>query len=643
MAGSACAELPGSNTAVLSIVDRILRLTLNDQVITALPAMDIEQLQHRAQEALETLAISRASAERQGSWRPVVAAVPSLCALAVECINVVERAELTTGMARLVAAGCEVLAALLVKTGPGSDVPVESSEDWSYDWVFETLEDLSDQLDFLALEVYCGLGRLEGAINESDALPVVMNPVYDDFGSYWGSIEHRQALQELSAWLLCVVFRAMGYEAVTGQRLMEFANYDALCLCALLRGLLACRPSDTGMPHDANELQRAALLALCGLTAPELAFPYSQSQEAETIEDQNRVLTFYLEVVCSAVVETGLLEASLEACLSYVKHGEAQGAALGGRYLAFLAALVMQAESPLPDALDSNPGDTSSSWSPPKRLRGEVNSRADRLGSLLEAVLADGFTHTTHLRDLAASCAAISAALLDENMSEGGPEDGFTLACRVLLATCLDTPKAGCEEGSERAAVLAALAALASTVGDLEISRSKLTELIGGLAPLEREKALARLRRTDRQRLPLRGGRAKVLELFATELGEAPAPSPEASAPAPRSPVAQAGTAPSSSLFTPPSGLRDVVQNAPKELRCSLDNKLLCDPVISPGGIVFERSTLARWLQKNGGTCPITGQPLSLDECQRSADLRRKVTEWVRGEGRPREARKKRP
>merc|ERR1712039_732259 len=67
-----------------------------------------------------------------------------------------------------------------------------------------------------------------------------------------------------------------------------------------------------------------------------------------------------------------------------------------------------------------------------------------------------------------------------------------------------------------------------------------------------------------------------------------------------------------------PPGLRDVVQNAPKEFRCALDGKLLCDPVISPAGVIFERSSLAKWLQKHGCQCPITGQALSLEDCQRS-------------------------
>merc|ERR1712190_714020 len=43
-------------------------------------------------------------------------------------------------------------------------------------------------------------------------------------------------------------------------------------------------------------------------------------------------------------------------------------------------------------------------------------------------------------------------------------------------------------------------------------------------------------------------------------------------------------------------GLRELMQGAPRELCCSLDGKLLVDPVRSPHGHVFERSNLIRVL-----------------------------------------------
>merc|ERR1712039_775628 len=81
-------------------------------------------------------------------------------------------------------------------------------------------------------------------------------------------------------------------------------------------------------------------------------------------------------------------------------------------------------------------------------------------------------------------------------------------------------------------------------------------------------------------------------------------------------------------------GLRELVQNAPEEFRCALDRKLLCDPVVSPGGVVFERSTLVRWLQTHEPVCPIIGSPLRIEDCPRSPEIRKQVTQWARSMGR---------
>merc|ERR1712207_71607 len=99
------------------------------------------------------------------------------------------------------------------------------------------------------------------------------------------------------------------------------------------------------------------------------------------------------------------------------------------------------------------------------------------------------------------------------------------------------------------------------------------------------------------------------------------------------------GPTPTSAGLPPPgppaaASLRDIVTNAPRELRCALDGKVLCDPVASPQGLIFERASLAQWIHQEGERCPVTGSPLRLEDCQRCPEIRRKVTQWVRGEGR---------
>eukprot|EP00419_Tripos_fusus_P058287 CAMPEP_0172932576 /NCGR_PEP_ID=MMETSP1075-20121228/220066_1 /TAXON_ID=2916 /ORGANISM="Ceratium fusus, Strain PA161109" /LENGTH=819 /DNA_ID=CAMNT_0013793905 /DNA_START=58 /DNA_END=2518 /DNA_ORIENTATION=- len=631
-------DMATSDTELLGIVDRIMRLTMSEHVADTLATMDIEHLQHRAQEAMHALAD-----------QPVNAASSALCCLAVECISVVERAELSTALARVVTTGCEILAALLLPrmgsaeacSGGGSGLHFSWVD--GFDWVEDTLEDLSDKLDFLALEVYCGLGRLEGTVSESDALPVVLDADLDNLGTYWGSIEHKLALQELSTWLLCVVFRALGYGAVTARHLMEFANHDVLCLCALLRGLLALNPDTAqGLPHDTAEIHGAALKAVCGLTAPELAFPHVDG--SESIEQQNRLLHCYLEILCAAVVETGLLEALLPAALANAQRDLAlgQASAHGWKVLALLAALMLEADAVEPSVEDPSP--------PPLQFREVLMCRADQLGSLLEAVLASGCPEPARLKELVVNCAILSAGLAAHCVPDC-PDDGFTLACRMLLATGLDLC---CGQGPDVATLLVALATIAANVGDLEISRARLLELIGGLhaddsrrararltrrdrmrLPVHGEligglhaddsrRARARLTRRDRMRLPVHGGPAPVLELFPLEAAAA-AGAEESTAPTQMSLPAAPTSEPPKAPFV---GLRDVVQNAPKDFRCALDGKLLCDPVVSPAGIVFERSTLASWLHMHGPQCPMTGVPLQMEDCQRSPEIRKKAAGW---------------
>jgi len=68
----------------------------------------------------------------------------------------------------------------------------------------------------------------------------------------------------------------------------------------------------------------------------------------------------------------------------------------------------------------------------------------------------------------------------------------------------------------------------------------------------------------------------------------------------------------------------------PEELRCAIDGKLLGAPLRSPYGHLFERETLEEWLSRCGSVCPITGQPLRLEECQEDRAIEHQVVEWAK-------------
>lgn len=83
--------------------------------------------------------------------------------------------------------------------------------------------------------------------------------------------------------------------------------------------------------------------------------------------------------------------------------------------------------------------------------------------------------------------------------------------------------------------------------------------------------------------------------------------------------------------------LRDLLSDAPSGFLCCLDGRLLVDPVRSPSGHIFERSSLKRALEGNGGICPISQAPLTMEECLRDVELRAEILRWVR-RSRPRQS-----
>jgi hypothetical protein len=72
------------------------------------------------------------------------------------------------------------------------------------------------------------------------------------------------------------------------------------------------------------------------------------------------------------------------------------------------------------------------------------------------------------------------------------------------------------------------------------------------------------------------------------------------------------------------------VANAPQELRCAIDGKILGNPLRSPYGHLFERETLEHWISMCGSVCPLTGQPLRLEDCPEDREVERQVLEWAK-------------
>jgi hypothetical protein len=59
----------------------------------------------------------------------------------------------------------------------------------------------------------------------------------------------------------------------------------------------------------------------------------------------------------------------------------------------------------------------------------------------------------------------------------------------------------------------------------------------------------------------------------------------------------------------------------PQKLCCEITGRLCAKPVRSPGGRLFDRVAIERWLARNGAVCPISGMPLTLDDCKPDEDV----------------------
>ncbi|RLN68258.1 hypothetical protein BBJ29_000829 [Phytophthora kernoviae] len=72
-------------------------------------------------------------------------------------------------------------------------------------------------------------------------------------------------------------------------------------------------------------------------------------------------------------------------------------------------------------------------------------------------------------------------------------------------------------------------------------------------------------------------------------------------------------------------------QDIPPEFKCAVSLKLMKKPLRSPFGQVFERQVIEAWFRDFGNRCPLTGQPLTLQELVSDDKLREEIHEWKHG------------
>lgn len=67
--------------------------------------------------------------------------------------------------------------------------------------------------------------------------------------------------------------------------------------------------------------------------------------------------------------------------------------------------------------------------------------------------------------------------------------------------------------------------------------------------------------------------------------------------------------------WAPHLGAADQVSNIPSRAVCELSGAMMCDPVQTPDGHLFERAAIEDWMTVSASN-PRTGAPLTMDECQ---------------------------
>lgn len=72
-------------------------------------------------------------------------------------------------------------------------------------------------------------------------------------------------------------------------------------------------------------------------------------------------------------------------------------------------------------------------------------------------------------------------------------------------------------------------------------------------------------------------------------------------------------------------------KDIPVGFKCSVSLKLLKDPLRSPFGHVFERRVIEAWFRDFGNRCPLTGEPLTMQQLQSDTNLKAEIKEWKQG------------
>jgi len=406
------------------------------------------------------------------------------------------------------------------------------------------------------------------------------------------------AMQSICTWALVAVGRTMGYARLSGQVLWVWASRDVLWALVLAKGVLSIPSHRLSLPpaNEVLELQRVIFVAVCDLASPSVVFCTEDgciSGNDVPITCRNAKLARHRAQLATALISTQLHRILIDAAVRL-------GAATGPQLVSFLAVL-HQPELCRPDL-------------------GTVTFQADDI--LVEAQSAAALL-TSHLKihERELWCLLANAPASEQRLPSGFAHTCADLAyfvppsTQILLGFVSACFAIG---GVADSSLLAALCILAAN----SLFLPEPCILLNALVSLNQEMKAGVAARWESWRGPV--------QMSYFEQWAAIVEVPLAAMPA----VASVPVGVDAGPIVPAraSVLQHLVGSAPSEFLCAWDGRLMMDPVVSPQGFAFERAGLVHALAKSGGCCPLTSEPLSLGDCTRCPELRRRITMWVRSQ-----------
>ena len=70
-------------------------------------------------------------------------------------------------------------------------------------------------------------------------------------------------------------------------------------------------------------------------------------------------------------------------------------------------------------------------------------------------------------------------------------------------------------------------------------------------------------------------------------------------------------------------------ENAPNDMICPITQQIMTNPVITRNGHTFDRAALQKSIDQNDPNCPMTREPLTMNEVAPNLALKSRIEKWI--------------